>query len=284
MKSYRSPTISPAPSIGSAEGVNTVRTNVQGEIESSINDINTQFQTIDDLNRKISTSTAQGQTEPDLEDKRDEAVRLVAEQIDINVMKRSDGTISILDHYGQPFLEDDYKPLSIGTTVINPQAAYPGAIPPIRLGDPTTGKDVTNQLRGGKLGALIQLRDQKSAALPGPARRIFPDAVRDVQHRRSDAVHRHQRAVPAELARHGIDRLRQPDPGFPDRTEQSRPCCATATPRLRRGRPTAPCCATIVDSVLGPSRRFRQAALAPTRPFRLRCRLARILHRSPLRW
>ena len=143
-----------------AEGVNTVRTNVQGEIESSINDINTQFQTIDDLNRKISTSTAQGQTEPDLEDKRDEAVRLVAEQIDINVMKRSDGTISILDHYGQPFLEDDYKPLSIGTTVINPQAAYPGAIPPIRLGDPTTGKDVTNQLTGGKLGALIQLRDQ----------------------------------------------------------------------------------------------------------------------------
>ena len=87
-------------------------------------------------------------------------MRLVAEQIDINVMKRSDGTISILDHYGQPFLEDDYKPLSIGTTVINPQAAYPGAIPPIRLGDPTTGKDVTNQLTGGKLGALIQLRDQ----------------------------------------------------------------------------------------------------------------------------
>jgi flagellar hook-associated protein 1 len=147
-----------------AEGVNTVRTNVQGEIEGSINDINTQFQRIDDLNRKISTSTALGETEPDLEDKRDEAVRLVAQQIDINVMKRSDGKISILDHYGQPLLEDDYKPLSIDTTVINPQAAYPGAvpytIPPIRLGDPNTGTDVTSQLRSGKLGALIELRDQ----------------------------------------------------------------------------------------------------------------------------
>jgi flagellar hook-associated protein 1 FlgK len=143
-----------------SDGVNTVRTNVQGEIESALNDINTQFQTIDDLNRKIRTSTALGQAEPDLEDKRDEAVRLVAEQIDINVMKRSDGTISILDHYGQPLLEDTYKPLSIGTTVINPQAAYPGAIPPIRLGDPTTGKDVTTQLTGGRLGALIELRDQ----------------------------------------------------------------------------------------------------------------------------
>ena len=30
----------------------------------------------------------------------------------------------------------------------------------IRLGDPTTGKDVTSQLTGGRLGALIELRDQ----------------------------------------------------------------------------------------------------------------------------
>ena len=87
-------------------------------------------------------------------------MRLVAEQIDINVMKRSDGTISILDHYGQPLLEDTYKPLSIDTTVISPQVAYPGGIPPIRLGDPATGTDVTGQLRGGRLGGLIELRDQ----------------------------------------------------------------------------------------------------------------------------
>ena len=141
-----------------AEGINTIRTNVQGEIEGSINDINTQFQTIDDLNRKIRTSTALGQKEPDLEDKRDEAVRLVAEQIDINVMKRADGSIAILDHYGQPLLEDTYKPLSIATTVISPQVAYPGGIPPILLGTP--GTDVTGQLRSGKLGGLIELRDK----------------------------------------------------------------------------------------------------------------------------
>jgi flagellar hook-associated protein 1 FlgK len=143
-----------------ADGLNTIRTNVQGEIEGAIDDINTQFQTIDELNRKIRTSTALGQTEPDLEDKRDEAVRLVAEQIDINVMKRSDGSIAILDHYGQPLLEDTYKPLSIATTVISPQVAYPGGIPPIRLGDPTTGADVTGMMRGGRLGGLLDLRDQ----------------------------------------------------------------------------------------------------------------------------
>src|SRR3954452_6959173 len=124
-----------------SEGVNTVRKNVQDGIEGSINDINTQFQTIDDLNRKISTSTALGQTEPDLEDKRDEAVRLVAQQIDINVMKRSNGTISILDHYGQPLLEDNYKPLSMASSVIDPQFAYPKDIAPIRLGDPSSGTD-----------------------------------------------------------------------------------------------------------------------------------------------
>jgi flagellar hook-associated protein 1 FlgK len=143
-----------------SDGINTVRTNVQGEIEGSIDDINRQFQTIDDLNRKISTSAALGQTEPDLEDKRDEAVRLVAQQIDINVMKRSDGTISILDHYGQPLLEDSYKPLSMASSVIDPQFAYPKDIAPIRLGDPSSGTDITNQLRGGKLGALIELRDK----------------------------------------------------------------------------------------------------------------------------
>jgi len=143
-----------------ANGIDEIRTNVQGEIEGAIDDINTQFQTIDELNRKIRTSTALGQTEPDLEDKRDEAVRLVAEQIDINVMKRSDGSIAILDHYGQPLLEDTYKPLSIATTVISPQVAYPGGIPPIRLGDPATGDDVTGMMRGGRLGGLLDLRDQ----------------------------------------------------------------------------------------------------------------------------
>jgi flagellar hook-associated protein 1 FlgK len=147
-----------------ADGLNTIRTNVQGEIVGAIDDINTQFQTIDELNRKIRTSTALGQTEPDLEDKRDEAVRLVAEQIDINVMKRSDGSIAILDHYGQPLLEDTYKPLSINNTaVISPQVAYPGGIAPIRLGDPATGTDVTGMMRGGRLGGLLELRDQ---ALP----------------------------------------------------------------------------------------------------------------------
>jgi flagellar hook-associated protein 1 FlgK len=144
-----------------AEGINTIRTNVQGEIEGSINDINTQFQTIDDLNRKIRTSTALGQKEPDLEDKRDEAVRLVAEQIDINVMKRADGSIAILDHYGQPLLEDTYKPLSMdNTALISPQVAYPGGVAPIRLGDPVTGADVTGMMRGGRLGGLLELRDQ----------------------------------------------------------------------------------------------------------------------------
>jgi flagellar hook-associated protein 1 FlgK len=142
-----------------ADGLNTIRTNVQGEIEGAIDDINTQFQTIDELNRKIRTSTALGQTEPDLEDKRDEAVRLVAEQIDINVMKRSDGSIAILDHYGQPLLEDTYKPLSIDNTAgISPEVAYPGGIAPILLGTP--GKDVTGMMRGGRLGGLLELRDQ----------------------------------------------------------------------------------------------------------------------------
>ena len=172
-------------------------------------------------------------------------------------MKRSDGTISILDHYGQPLLEDDYKPLSIGTTVINPQAAYPGAIPPIRLGDPTTGQDVTGLLRGGKLGALIELRDQTSAALPGAARRVFPDAVRDVQHRRPDAVHRHQREPypPIRRPRHRSATPTRSRFRRPSRT--TRPCCATATPRQRTGAADSTLLRTIVDSVLGSKQTFQ---------------------------
>jgi flagellar hook-associated protein 1 len=75
-------------------------------------------------------------------------------------MRRGDGTIGILDHYGQPFLEDSYQALSIDATSISPTDAYPGTIPPIRQGNSLTGKDVTGQLRGGTLGGLLELRDK----------------------------------------------------------------------------------------------------------------------------
>jgi flagellar hook-associated protein 1 len=143
-----------------AEGIDTIRSNVQGEIGTSVDKINTQLKAIDDLNKQIRPAVALNQTVPDLEDKRDEAVRQVAEQIDINVMRRGDGTIGILDHYGQPFLEDSYQALSTAATSIGPTDAYPGTIPPVRQGDPSTGKDVTGQLRSGTLGGLIELRDK----------------------------------------------------------------------------------------------------------------------------
>ncbi|EWY35789.1 hypothetical protein N825_34300 [Skermanella stibiiresistens SB22] len=144
-----------------ADGINDVRTQVQVDIESAITELNTQLKRVDDLNKQIRSLSATGQSQPDLEDQRDEALGKISQQIEINVMRRGDGTVSVLDHYGQPYLEAEYQPLSMAQVSINPQAAYPGAIEPIRLGDPTTGTDVTTRLgQGGKLGGLIQLRDQ----------------------------------------------------------------------------------------------------------------------------
>ncbi|QQP88848.1 flagellar hook-associated protein FlgK [Skermanella sp. TT6] len=144
-----------------ADGINDIRTQVQVDIENALTDLNNQFQRVDDLNRQIRSLTATGQSQPDLEDQRDEALRKISEQIEVNVMRRGDGTVSVLDRFGQPYLEAGYQPLSISQVSINPQAAYPGAIDPIRLGDPATGTDVTGRLsQGGSLGGLLQLRDQ----------------------------------------------------------------------------------------------------------------------------
>ena len=141
-------------------GVTNVRSNVQSAIHNSLDDLNAQMKTIDDMNRQIKIATSLNRTEPDLEDKRDEAVRVMSQYLDINVARHGDGTIAVLDARGQPLLENGYQPLSAAPSVIGPETSYPGGISAIRQGDPVTGKDITPQLTGGKLGALLELRDR----------------------------------------------------------------------------------------------------------------------------
>ncbi len=144
-----------------SNGVTDVRQQVQKELEQSLDDLNRHLETIDTLNRQIRGETNLGNTAPDLEDDRDTAMEAVTKLVDAKFMRKGDGTIDVMFSNGQPLLEGSYEALSTDKTTLDAQSAYPATIPAIRLGDPTTGTDVTSYLRGGRLGALVDLRDNQ---------------------------------------------------------------------------------------------------------------------------
>ncbi|HZH28401.1 MAG TPA: flagellar hook-associated protein FlgK [Azospirillaceae bacterium] len=145
---------------GLAEVYNKERDRTQEEIAASVRRMNTLTAQIADLNRQISMAVVQGRGVPDLEDQRDELVRNLSEQMDINTVKRADGVVVVLTSNGRTLVERSAQPLTFQMTKTDERSYYDrdgrSGINPILL----NGEDVTPELQGGKLGALIELRDK----------------------------------------------------------------------------------------------------------------------------
>lgn len=134
------------------------RTDAEVEIAKTVERINTSLEVINEINDKIiKTSGTNSTTLVEYEDQRAQEVQKLAEEIDITYYFDDFNRMQIYQTGGQPLVLSSARTLEF-----QPQANLNSGITRAAGGinDITVnGIDITDSVRGGKLGGLIELRD-----------------------------------------------------------------------------------------------------------------------------
>lgn len=141
-----------------SDQIQALRAEAEGEIAESVRTINEALSDIDRLNKEIVRLQALGQPTGHHEDQRDLAVGRIAEQIPVRVFNKGDGRLGLYLPSGMALLDASPRYLSDYQAQATVTPAVPRGFQPITFVQ-DGGTDVTTLLQGGRLGALIELRD-----------------------------------------------------------------------------------------------------------------------------
>jgi flagellar hook-associated protein 1 FlgK len=137
--------------------VQSLRTQANTEIGSTVAEINNAASQIDTLNRQIVATQASGGDVADLEDRRDAALQTLSADLGVTYYVTPDNRMQVFTSSGDLLVGAQAMPLSYAaSSSLAAGATYPGQISGVML----AGKDITTDIRTGKLAGLISLRDQ----------------------------------------------------------------------------------------------------------------------------
>lgn len=145
-----------------SSGIQKLRSNADQDISSSIDDVNTDLQNIADLNAEIKQTAAAGQSTADLEDQRNTALQDVAAKMNISYYTASNGDLQVYTTTGQALVDSSAHKISYTAAAnVSPSTSYTAGSSSSGFSAITVnGVDITSQITGGDIGALITLRDK----------------------------------------------------------------------------------------------------------------------------
>lgn len=136
-----------------AREIQAQRLEAERGIDTGVKSINNEIARIDELNRQIAQLRALGQPAGELEDKRDLAVKRIAEEVNIQTYTREDGFMVVATGNGRVLVDSSgYYPASFTP------ASFVGPSSPFDTID-VGGFDITNELRSGRIAAYVEMRD-----------------------------------------------------------------------------------------------------------------------------
>ncbi len=139
-----------------ANTLTSARQTAENSIGSEVDAANTALATIGSISKQIVQMQVQGQSTASLEDQRDAAMTTLSNLMDVKYTETSNGNMLVSTPNGIILPTDPTKgTLSATTQNLSATDTYPGKIPGIMI----NGVDVTSSIRGGTMGANIQLRD-----------------------------------------------------------------------------------------------------------------------------
>ncbi|MBL8659930.1 MAG: flagellar hook-associated protein FlgK [Rhodospirillales bacterium] len=146
----------------STRTVQSLRADADAAIAQTVDDINGLVARLADLTATIVRDRAVGRETGDAEDQRDRALDRLAERIDIRVFARGGGGIAVLTASGRTLLDGTAAPISHDpVTLVDANTTYAGGnFDAITVGTGATARDITDEIRGGSLAGLIELRDR----------------------------------------------------------------------------------------------------------------------------
>lgn len=141
-----------------------MRNDTQRDMEEAVGKINDLLDQIAAVNKDIRVNTAMGRSVAQQQDLRDKAVEELSTLMDITFFTRGDGVLVVQTKQGLQLADDTVNPLYFKGTNLAPQSYYPESAAGLHVGgNPETTRvtfDITEQKIGGKLGALLELRDK----------------------------------------------------------------------------------------------------------------------------
>lgn len=128
-----------------------IEKSINGEIKTITSQISSLANTIANLNQAVAEKSASGQGNlpNDLLDKRDEAIRQLSELVSLQLINQDGGDINVFIGNGQP--------LVVGTTVSSFNVTNDGQV---QLKTNVSATDITSQISGGKIGGLLNFREE----------------------------------------------------------------------------------------------------------------------------
>lgn len=147
-----------------AELLSTSRNDAQRDIDQAVERINDLLQQIADSNDAVSQNLALGRTTAALEDQRDLAIKELSGLIEVSFFQRGDGVLVVSTDTGLELASERAQELTFRASAIGPGSVYPDTIAGVFVGnpdtDPVSAIDITLEDVGGRLGGLIELRDE----------------------------------------------------------------------------------------------------------------------------
>jgi flagellar hook-associated protein 1 FlgK len=134
-----------------------LRQSVNTQMSNIITEVNDLASAIGDLNEDIVTGIGAtgGQLPNDLLDQRDVLVNKLAEYVNVNTLANNDGSINVYIGTGQSLvLSNQANSLQVTNNTYDPTQKE------ISLVTPGSTVNITPQLNGGKLGGLLDVREQ----------------------------------------------------------------------------------------------------------------------------
>ncbi len=141
-----------------SSGIQTLRSNADTDIGTAVTQANTLIQNIANYNAEIAHARAFNQSTATLDDQRDQALQQLAQQLDIQAFTRADDSVVVLTSGGKTLVNSIAEKLSFtpsGTVVAGSPVS----------GVSINGLDITSEIHGGTIGALLQVRDKELPAL-----------------------------------------------------------------------------------------------------------------------
>lgn len=144
-----------------SNGIQNLRTQADQEISDKVTEVNSALDTISDLNKQIAQATARGDSTADLEDQRNTALQTIAQNINITSYTDSNNQLHIYTASNQTLLDGTVvNHLShASASSIADGVTYSGSSGTGISGIYVAGTDITSQITGGSIGALIDMRD-----------------------------------------------------------------------------------------------------------------------------
>jgi flagellar hook-associated protein 1 FlgK len=143
---------------GYATQLSSIDQNVEGQITSNVQQINTLASNIATVNNQIAQVQGSGQSPNSLLDQRDQLINQLSQYVSVNTATQSDGTLDVYIGNGQALVNGgNAQTLTTIPNQYNPTQLDVGLSLAGSSGPPM---DITSAISGGSLGGLITVRSQ----------------------------------------------------------------------------------------------------------------------------